>query len=97
MKFPQAISQALRGVDPSTLPGQVSEGLECAGAKFHSPGPLVLHEVTVAGQQVLLCGTCRDNADVLRTVIDVNRDDLPWRREIGNQMRFLLMPKETDG
>jgi hypothetical protein len=96
--FPNAIAEALRDVDPSTLPGRVADGLECVGAKFHSPTPLVLHEVEVDGQKLLLCGTCRSNLGVLRGLLD-HHDELAWpvRREFGNRLRALLIPKETDG
>jgi hypothetical protein len=98
MTFPNAIKAALRDVDPNTLPGRpTTDGQVCAGAKFHSPTPLVLHEVEINGQPVQLCGTCRSNLGVLRALL-TRHGELPWpvRREFGNRLRELLIPKESD-
>jgi hypothetical protein len=98
MTFPNAIKQALRNVDLSKLPGQpTTDGQLCAGAKFHSPTPLVLHDVEVDGKTVQLCGTCRSNLGVLRALLDTH-GELAWpvRREFGNRLRELLIPKESD-
>lgn len=96
--IPNAIATALRDVDPSTLPGRpVSADLDCEGAAFHSPNPLVLFETEIDGRTALLCGTCRSNLAVLRTLLD-HHSELPWpvRREFGNRLRSLLIPKESD-
>lgn len=98
MTFPNAIAAALRDVDPSRLPGRPTiDGQVCAGAKFHSPNPLVLHEVEINGKRVQLCGTCRSNLGVLRALLDTH-GELAWpvRREFGNRLRELLIPKESD-
>lgn len=98
MPFPRAIADALVDVDPGALPGRVADGVECQGAKYHSPTPLVLHAVVIDGKEILLCGTCRSNVSVLRALIDAHGDDLSWpvRREFGNRLRALLIPKEAD-
>lgn len=65
------------------------EGRVCEGAKFHSPNPLVLHEVRLpGGREVLLCGTCRDQLRVLH-LLGPNPD---WSvaRCFGNRVRLLL-------
>jgi hypothetical protein len=98
MTFPTAIAGALRNVDRSKLPGRpATDGQLCAGAKFHSPTPLVLHDVEINGEPVQLCGTCRSNLGVLRALLDTH-GELPWpvRREFGNRLRELLIPKESD-
>lgn len=98
--FPRAIAEALRDIDPSTLPGRPATDEPCEGAKFHSPTPLILHDVLLSnGRVVSLCGCCRDNADVLAALIAKFAQDLEWtvRREFGNRLRALLIPKETDG
>lgn len=96
--IPNAIATALRDVAPSTLPGRlVAPELDCEGAAFHSPNPLLLHEIEIGSQTVLLCGTCRANLAVLRALLD-HHGELPWpvRREFGNRLRTLLIPKESD-
>lgn len=99
MALPVAIAEALRDVDPETFPGSLAvEGTECEGAKFHSPGPLVLFEVATPERTVRLCGTCRANYFVLRALLAHHGGELPWpvRREFGNRLRALLIPKESD-
>lgn len=71
----------------------------CVGARFHSPQPLLLHEVDLdvwsgrKGEQVFLCATCRDNLSVLQDLLKEHNGILPWkvRREFGNQIRALGM------
>lgn len=96
MAVPPAISEALRPIDPASLPGRLADGsLACEGAKFHSPTPLVLHEIDIDGRTVTLCGTCWSNVAVLRALLS-HHGELPWpvRREFGNKLRGLLIPKE---
>lgn len=99
MALPNAIAEALRDVDPSTLPGPMAVDQECEGAKFHSPTPLVLFEVAGPSRTLHLCGTCRANYLVLRALMIHYDRELEWpvRREFGNKLRGLLIPKETDG
>jgi hypothetical protein len=97
--FPRAIALALRDIDPSTLPGRPATDEPCEGAKFHSPTPLILHDVHLSnGRVVSLCGCCRDNADVLAALLAQFAQDLEWpvRREFGNKLRALLIPREED-
>ena len=65
----------------------------CEGAKFHSPSPLMLHDVRLfkKGPVVLVCGTCRDNLAILTDLMEDNDGELPWivRREFGNLIRAL--------
>lgn len=91
MTFPRRVREALEQTDHSSLPGAPATDRECEGAKFHSPSPLVLHSVEVAGETVHLCGTCRENMEVLRHLLVQNGGDLPWpvRREFGNRVRAL--------
>jgi hypothetical protein len=99
MALPSAIAEALADVELSALPGRPADnGHECAGAKFHSPSPLLLHRVDLGGRYVLLCGTCRSNLAVLSALLDHHRE-LAWpvRRSFGNRLRELLIPKESDG
>lgn len=101
MPLPRAMGAALAQLHPELLPGRLAgEGLSCAGARFHSPTPLLLHPTGLPdGREVDLCGTCKDNLGVLKTLLDQHGDELTWpvRREFGNQLRALLIPKETDG
>lgn len=99
MTFPRAIAEALRNVDPDTLPGAIAADAECEGAKFHSPTPLLLHEVALPGDRTaILCGICRDNSSVLSALMVTFAEELEWpvRREFGNRLRALLIPKETE-
>jgi hypothetical protein len=101
MVLPNATAGALREIDHSSLPGRLAvEGTGCEGAKFHSPSTLLLNKVDLPdGRTVALCGTCRDNLAVLALLLAHYGQDLPWpvRREFGNVLRALLIPKDTDG
>lgn len=92
-----AIFEALSTMDAASIPGIPADGpLACEGAKFHSPSPLLLHEIELADdRKVILCGVCRDNLDVLRSLMIV-RPTLPWavRREFGNRLRALVPMSE---
>lgn len=97
MSFPQRVQAALAETDCSGLPGVLSLEGECEGAKFHSPTPLILHEVALApsgaGTTALLCATCCDNLRVLQHLLTTNAGDVPWvvRREFGNMIRALAL------
>lgn len=91
--FPKATAAAIQEADLTDLPGTLSMGLSCAGAKFHSPRPLVLHEVPLpGGGTAYLCAVCRDNLRVLSNLVDFYNGNLPWRvrREFGNKIRSLV-------
>lgn len=91
MPFPRQVASALEDTDTTVLPGTLALESRCQGAKFHSPNPLVLHRVTIGSEEVLLCGTCQTNLEVLRHLLVHNEGELDWpvRREFGNQIRAL--------
>lgn len=84
------ITEALRehGVEVEGEPGGV-----CMGSKFHSPTPLVVGVVDVAGQRLSLCSTCHANIEVFVSLMRATDGTLPWavRREFGNKIRTLGM------
>jgi hypothetical protein len=84
--LPERTAKLLATVDTSHLPGTLAEEHSCVGAKFHSPTPLIVHQVDVGGRTVWMCGTCRDNLAVYQTVL---AHDPEWRtrREFGNALR----------
>lgn len=82
------------------LPGE--DSTPCEGAKFHSPRPLFVQPTRLTLQQwderlwtfapmANLCGTCRDNLNILLQMFHHTDGDLPWevRREFGNDLRAL--------
>lgn len=89
------------------LPGE--EDADCEGALFHSPRPLFTqHTVLVKPEwwgespehaywtmapRASLCGTCRDNLDILLQMLYATDGDLDWptRREFGNNLRALAL------
>lgn len=96
MSFPERTREALAVIDCSSLAGTLSLDRVCTGAKFHSPTPLILHEVKIGPepeQVVWLCGTCSDNLSVLRHLLTESGGDLPWalRREFGNMIRAIAL------
>lgn len=94
MNFPRGVASMLREVDASRLRGIPTLELECAGAKFHSPKPLLVHRVELPNSHVVhLCGVCRDNLRLLWELQTVRQGQLPWniRREFGNQLRSLAI------
>jgi hypothetical protein len=97
MPLPTQIQAVLEEVGDSGLSGTPALDQGCAGAKFHSPSPLILHEVALApsgeGETAWLCGTCRDNLAVLRHLLVTSDGALPWvvRREFGNLIRALAL------
>lgn len=95
------IFEVLARVDPDALPGSPADESDrsCEGAKFHSPSPLLLHDVELpSGRRARLCGSCRDNLVVLQRLHQVE-PDLPWevRREFGNRLRALLQEVNDHG
>jgi hypothetical protein len=95
------MSAALKVAPVGALPGRLADHpLTCQGARYHSPQPLLLHETLLPdGRMVLLCGTCRNNLGVLQLLLQEHGKELAWpvRREFGNTLRALLIPKESDG
>ena len=93
MTFPQQARTALAQTDTSAIEGVLAYDETCDGAKFHSPNPLVLHEVTVGDTRVLLCGTCLANLRVLQHLLAAADGSLPWPvlRDFGNQIRALAL------
>jgi hypothetical protein len=99
MAFPARVAKALRdaGIDVPKQGWFASDGTLCEGAKFHSPTPLVLRDVSlIPGSSpvdltAVLCATCADNLSVLQQLLVANDGELPWpvRREFGNQLRAL--------
>jgi hypothetical protein len=96
MVLPQGIATLLSSVEGLSLPGVPATG-QCAGSKFHSPTPLLLHEVELPrGTTALVCGTCRDNLQLLTELTRHTEGSLPWtiRREFGNNLRALFFHDE---
>lgn len=77
----------------AVLPGIVATGNRvCQGAKYHSPSPVLVHEVELADRTVLLCGVCRGNLAVLHTLLGANpKLSWPVLRCFGNRLRSLLL------
>lgn len=98
MALPPHIAQAVTsgGVH---LPGR--PGVDCEGARFHSPTPLFTAEVALCPVEwgavpsgaptAMLCGTCRDNLLLLQRLLGAYGGGLAWevRREFGNDIRRL--------
>lgn len=90
--FPRATAVAIQEAGLTDRLGTLATEGSCSGAKFHSPRPLVLHEIILTdGRRVLLCAVCRDNLRVLKILVDFHEGNLPWRirREFGNGIRLL--------
>lgn len=101
MALPPETAAALRMVPAEILPGPLADDERaCDGAQFHSPTPLVLHKVDLPdGRRVTLCGCCRDNVGVLVALVKtygLAKLEWPLRREFGNRLRQLVIPKEGD-
>jgi hypothetical protein len=93
MSFPREIAAAVEQTGARLNGARFAIEVECEGARFHSPQPLVVREVQIRkGYKVMLCGTCADNLTTLKTLIASYDGELPWpvRREFGNQIRALL-------
>lgn len=86
------------------LPGTDAE--HCEGAEYHSPRPLFVRATPLVradwwpdndraavatAPTAHLCGTCRDNLDLLLQMIHAADGLLDWRarREFGNKIRAL--------
>ena len=94
MPFPRRIREALSTTDCSGLSGAPAVEQECEGAKFHSPTPLLLHEVGLpTGGVAVLCGTCAENLAVFQHLLAESAGTLPWtvRREFGNLIRAIAL------
>ena len=91
MPVPEMV-QATLEKERIDLDGVLADGIECEGARYHSPNPLILHRIEVEdGDVVLLCGTCRDNLDVFDRLMRSQEGELAWpvRREFGNLIRAI--------
>ena len=95
--FPKNLGEIIKAGEVPVQGWYANDG-ECAGAKFHSPQPLVLHDVSLNAADptdgrlsALLCGTCADNLKVLQKLMVIHEGRVPWpvRREFGNQIRAL--------
>lgn len=92
MAVPVLVRDRLAEVGLVGLPGRPADGLECQGARHHSPRPILVHEFDLGrGVTTILCGTCLDNLRVLQHLMDTCDGPLPWpiRREFGNLVRAL--------
>jgi hypothetical protein len=97
---------AARGIDVTwRLPGE--DGQTCEGAAHHSPTPLFTKWTSLVlrswwpedatypwwdmGPHADLCGTCRDNLNILLQMLHATEGHLDWeiRREFGNRLRAL--------
>lgn len=98
MTFPRHTAKFLEGIPFDEEQDVLAQGVQCAGAKFHSPNPLLVHPCQIEGETVYLCGVCRDNVRILR-LLKAEHGTLPWvlLREFGNQTRTLAMSAEGGG
>lgn len=93
LHFPVYVSRVVREQDLAPPAGMWAEETLCAGARYHSPSPLVVHEVEITDtESVFLCGTCLDNFRVYRAILEAHEGNAPWplRREFGNLIRALV-------
>lgn len=99
MPFPRRIAGVLARHPGLTDSRTLTDTKLCAGAQFHSPTPLEVHEVVLDERTVYLCGTCRDNLRLFQEMLDAEGGELSWlvRREFGNQLRLLIDRRKTDG
>jgi hypothetical protein len=104
-RLPPHIAEVIYGGGSWHLPGDDSG--ECEGSVFHSPTPLFTDAYRLAKREwwpadypvaawvsaptAILCGTCRDNVDILLQMLHAADGDLSWpvRREFGNTIRAL--------
>lgn len=101
MTIPAKVGEMLAQGDLSTIPGTLNFEDNCAGAKFHSPNPLIVQYVPLLdpvwsgagslGPLVWLCSTCLDNLRVYQHLLAEHEGQLEWpiRREFGNLIRAL--------
>lgn len=97
MAVPLLIQHYTANVYPNAGSDYSSEH-ECEGSKFHSPNPLLVHEVDLvpwdarpAVHTAWLCGTCKGNLWVYQKILHERHGDIPWdvQRSFGNQIRAL--------
>jgi hypothetical protein len=96
--IPGEVLQLVQDVSSPDLPGIPAHDRGCQGSRFHSPRPMIIHRTQVPGrpgEDVYLCGTCRDNA-LLLAVLEQSAH-VPWavRRCFGNGIRALV-PATTE-
>lgn len=83
---------------PYTL-GKANLNDSCAGATFHSPTPLMLHEVPLdpywggCSMMAWMCATCADNLKSFQCLLVEHEGEIPWalQRQFGNVLRALAM------
>jgi hypothetical protein len=92
--IPGEVLGLIEGTSSIKLSGVPTNGVECQGAKFHSPRPMVVHpfEMTSADSEdetVHLCGTCANNVQVLLALLKAYDGRISWtvRRCFGNLVR----------
>jgi hypothetical protein len=97
MTVPLLIQQYAADIYPNAGSAYSSEH-ECEGSKFHSPNPLLVHEVDLVpwdshptSHTAWLCGTCRGNLWVYQKILYERKGDIPWdvQRSFGNGIRAL--------
>lgn len=71
----------------------------CAGAKYHTPAPLLLRRYKIGRETIWLCGTCQDRLAVLLHLYRLHDGKVPWplRREFGNLIRAIGERAYKDG
>lgn len=99
MPFPRRIAGVLDKHPALTAGRTLTDQYVCAGAQFHSPTPLEVHEITLDERVIHLCGVCRDNLRLFQEMLRAEGGELPWpvRRQFGNQLRLLIDRRKTDG
>lgn len=92
------VLQLIQDAPTATLPGIPAHDHDCQGSRFHSPRPMIVHRLEMpqpTGEPIYLCGTCLDNARLLRTLEHTTPGGVPWttRRHFGNTIRALIPPE----
>lgn len=97
MTVPILIQEITRDIYPPVESVFASEH-ECEGSKFHSPNPLLVHQVNLVpwnGDEwrytSWLCGTCQWNLWVYQKLLFERDGNIPWavQRSFGNGVRAL--------
>lgn len=97
MGVPPRIQEVTANIYPNAGSVYSSEHA-CEGSRFHSPNPLLVHEVDLVpwdGHEkrhtAWLCGTCRGNLWVYQKLLYERHGEIPWevQRSFGNGIRAL--------
>lgn len=96
--IPGEVLALIRDTPTAVIPGTPAESLSCAGAKFHSPRPMLLHPFELPGGTIHLCGTCADNVQLLMELLKAREGEVPWkaRRCFGNIVRSVVEAANTE-